>query len=177
MEGLIPEINERRSIRGWADKPVEAEKVKRVVEAGRVAPTARNTLLTRVICVRKPETRAQFTDICKAQKFVADAPVILVVCAGNIEYRMSCGQPGHSVNGAIAATNMMLQAVHEGLGTCWVGGFYEDKVRELLKIPADWRPVAILPLGYPSEEALAAHRKDKLPMDQFLMEEEWTQTN
>lgn len=176
MEGLIPELNERRSIRNWADKPVEDEKVMRVIEAGRLAPTARNTLLTRVICVKKAETRAMFKDICKGQKFVADAPVVLVICGGNIEYHMSCGQPAHSVNCAIVATNMMLQAVHEGLGTCWIGGFFEDKVRELLKIPEDWRPVAILPLGYPTEEALAAHKKDKLPMDQFLMNDEWTQT-
>lgn len=72
------------------------------------------------------------------QKFVAEAPVVIAACAAvDTDYVMMCGQLAYPIDTAIAADHMTLQAVEEGLGTCWIGAFHEERVKQLLGIPGE----------------------------------------
>jgi nitroreductase len=151
-------IQKRRSIRLFVRRAIEPEKLQRVLEAGRLAPSARNMQNWRFISVHDQNLRNKLMDASKTQYFVGQAPAVIVGCGTMTDYVMSCGQHAYSINVAIAMTQMMLQAVEEGLGTCWVGAFDEEKVKELLSIPEDTRVVGLLPIGYPGEKPDARTR-------------------
>ena len=156
----VPEaIRSRRSIRAFKSKPVEEEKLQRVLEAGRLSPSARNVQDRKFVVVRDRATREKLMKAAKNQTFIAQAPVVIVACGTHSEYVLSCGQPASPIDVAIAVDHMTLQAVAEGLGTCWVCSFSEPDVKKLLAIPDTVRVVTLLPLGYPAEEPAARPRK------------------
>ncbi len=125
---IIEPIRQRRSIRAYLDKPVEREKVLRLLEAARIAPSAKNFQEWRFIVVTDAERRRRLAQAANAQAFVGEAPVVIVACAEHENYRMRCGQLAYPIDVAIAIDHITLQAVAEGLGTCWIGSFYEDQV-------------------------------------------------
>jgi len=144
-------IRARRSIRVYRSTAVEDEKLNRVLEAGRLAPTARNMQERKFVVVRDRQKRLKLMKAAKNQSFVAQAPVVVVACGTIVDHMMSCGQLSYPVDVAIAVDHMTLQAVEEGLGTCWVCAFSEPEVKAILDIPEDVRVVALLTLGYPAE--------------------------
>jgi len=152
-------IRKRRSIRAYQEKPVPAGKLRRVLEAARLAPSARNRQEWRFIAVRDAETRQKLMAAAKAQGFVAQAPVTLVFCANEGTDIMSCGQPTSTVDVSIAMAYATLAATAEGLGTCWLGSFTESAVKEILGIPKEARVVAVSPLGYPAQKPGPRPRK------------------
>jgi len=156
---VLPEIVARRSVRSWTSQVVEADKLARCLEAVRLAPSAKNLQNLRVIVVRSAETRRALVEVAKGQRFVGEAPVVLAFCATNCSYVMTCGQPAYVIDAAIAADHLTLQATREGLGTCWIGAFFEDKAKALLHVPDDWRVVALMPLGYPNDTPKLKHRR------------------
>ncbi|HUT25169.1 MAG TPA: nitroreductase family protein, partial [Sumerlaeia bacterium] len=83
----------------------------------------------------------------------------------------TCGQLTYPIDVSIAVDHMTLQAVEEGLGTCWIGAFYEDKAKAILGIPDDVRVVALLPLGYPAEEPPPRPRK---ALEEIVARERWS---
>jgi len=83
---------------------------------------------------------------------------------------MTCGQLTYPIDVAISVDHMTLQATEEGLGTCWIGAFYEEEVKKILAIPPEIRVVAMLPLGYPAESPLSRPRK---PMEDMVIQERW----
>ena len=142
-------IKLRRSIRSYQDKPIEEEKLLRVLEAGRLAPSAKNLQEWRYVIVKDKDLRKKVAVAANNQYFLAEAPVIIVGCATMVDYVLTCGQPAHTVDVTISMDHMSLQAVEEGLGTCWIGAFKEDEVKSILNIPKEMRIVEIMPLGYP----------------------------
>jgi nitroreductase len=88
---------------------------------------------------------------------------------------MTCGQLTYPIDVSIAVDHMTLAAVEEGLGTCWIGAFYEDKVKEILGIPQSIRVVALLPLGYPAEPVKAAQTgsKHRKPLEEIVAYDGW----
>jgi len=142
-------IRLRRSIRSFEDKPIEQEKLLRVLEAGRLAPSAKNRQEWRYVIVKDKELRRRVAVASNNQYFIAEAPVVIVGCATMVEYVLSCGQPAYTIDVAISMDHMSLQAVEEGLGTCWIGAFKEDEVKKILNIPQKMKVVEIMPLGYP----------------------------
>lgn len=157
-------IETRRSIRSYLDKPVENEKLIAVLQAGRLAPSARNLQNWKIIAVTDKAKIALMQDACMGQKQVGMAPVTLAICANN-DRIMACGQPTSSVDCSIAMSFMMLAAAEEGLGTCWLGSFDAEKVRSVLNIPQDYVVVAVTPLGYADGEAADRGRK---PFDEIV---------
>ena len=155
---VLQAIKERRSIRVFDGKPVEEEKLARVLEAGRLAPSARNMQEWRFVVVRDKNTRAKLAEAAKNQYFVAQAPVVIAGCGTITDHVMSCGQLSYPIDVAIGMTQMTLQAAAEGLGTCWVCAFDEPEVKEVLGIPKDIRVVTILAVGYPGEAPEARPR-------------------
>lgn len=166
---VMEAIRGRRSIRNFMDRPVEEEKLRAVLEAGRLAPSARNLQDWRFIVVRDPATRKRLAEAARNQEFVGQAPVVIAAC-GTSDMVMTCGQPAYALDVAIAVDHMTLAAAAEGLGTCWIGAFYEDKVKEILGIPEQIRVVALLPLGYPAQAARPTPRKK---LDEILAYERW----
>ena len=153
-------IRTRRSIRVFRPRPVEEEKLMRVLEAGRLAPSARNMQEWRFVVVRDKATRERLAKAARNQFFVAQAPVVIAACGTIVDHVMSCGQLSYPVDVAIAVDHMTLQAVEEGLGTCWVCAFSEAEVKAACGIPETARVVALLALGYPSEAPKARPRKE-----------------
>ncbi len=157
---VLSAIQGRRSIRKYSNKPVEEEKLLKVLEAARLSPSARNVQEWKFIVVKDPETRQRLTEAI-AQPFVGEAPIILVCCGIETSGLMKCGQPRYTIDVSIATAYMILEAYELGLGTCWLGSFDENKVKNVLDIPQeDVRVVAITPLGYPSESPSQRPRKE-----------------
>jgi nitroreductase len=151
-------IESRRSIRKYSGRPVEDEKLNAVLEAARLAPSSNNAQGWKFIAVKDKQKIAKLTEACGNQSFVGTAPVVIVACTTR-NHMMTCGQPAHTIDTSIAVSFMLLEACELGLGTCWLGFFYEDKVKEILDIPDDVSVVAVTPLGYPEEQPAARPRK------------------
>lgn len=164
-------IRLRKSVRRWQTRDVPEEVLLRLLEAARLAPSARNLQEWRFIAVRDPGTRKQLAQAAKEQAFVGEAPVVLACCADTDHRVMSCGHLCFTIDVAIAVTHLTLAAVSEGLGACWIGAFDEAAVKELLGIPRHVRVVELLPLGYPADAAPA--EKDRLPLRDIIMREKW----
>jgi nitroreductase len=146
---VLDAIKSRRSIRSFKDKPIEEDKLLRVLEAGRLAPSAKNMQEWRYILVKDKELRRKVAVACNNQYFIAEAPVVIVGCATMADYVLTCGQSAYTIDVSISMDHMSLQAVEEGLGTCWIGAFREDEVKRILNVPSEMRVVEVMPLGYP----------------------------
>jgi nitroreductase len=157
---IIAEISERRSVREYAAKPVEEEKLNRVLEAGRLAPSARNQQDWRLLVIDDAPLKERLVAAASPhQPFLKQAPIILVACALNPAYVMRCGHPAYLIDLAIVLEHIALQAVREGLGTCWIGSFDENQAREALGVPPAVPIVELMSLGYPARLPAARGRK------------------
>jgi nitroreductase len=156
---VLTALRKRRSIRAYLNTPIEDEKLYKVLEAARISPTAKNRQEWKFIVVKDEEIKQRLLPAVKGRRFVVEAPVIIVACATESSFIMPCGQPAYTVDLSIAMSYMILEAQELGLGTCWLGGFFEDQVKEILEIPESVRVVAITPLGYPAEKPLSRSRK------------------
>lgn len=136
-------VQKRRSVRAYKSTPIPNEKLMKILEAGRLAPSASNIQPWHFIVVKDCETRKKLAK-SRWAGFLAESPVVIVGCG---DQRAS--PQWFMVDVAIAMQNMVLTATSEGLGTCWVGSFDENMVREMLKIPNNYKVVALLAIGYP----------------------------
>ena len=168
---VMEAIKKRYSVRSYQDRAVETEKLD-ILEAARLAPSASNRQEWRFVVVQDKGIRQRLMQAAKDQAFVGQAPVVIAACAKTDSHIMTCGQQCYPIDVAIAVEHMALKATEEGLGTCWVGAFYEDKVKEILGIPQDIRVVALLVLGYPVK--LRPNPKDRLRLKEIVMYERWS---
>lgn len=152
-------IKNRRSVRSYKDEPVPEEKLKKVLAAARLAPSAKNLQQWKFVVVRDAEKRKILAEAAMDQSFVGEAPVVIAAVSLAPNHIMGCEVPSYPVDLAIAVDHMTLKAVEEGLGTCWIGAFDQKKVKEILKIPEECKIVALLPLGYPADNPQPKSRK------------------
>lgn len=152
-------ITKRQSIRDYEAKPVPEEKLRNVIEAARLAPSAGNRQPRKFVVVKDGKRRKELARAANGQTFVGQAPIVIAAVATEPESVMSSGIPSYAVDVAIAVDHMTLAAVDEGLGTCWIGAFSQQRVREILNIPDKYRVVALLPLGFPTAETTIKLRK------------------
>ena len=164
-------IKTRKSVRSFKKSEVSQDVLERLLDAARLAPSANNSQEWRFVVVRDTETRKTLASIACKQPFVAEAPVILACCAETNNHVMTCGQLSYPIDVAIAVDHITLCAVAEGLGTCWIGAFYEDKVKRILAIPPEIRVVALLPVGYPSDPAPVTKLRRSLA--RIVCQEKW----
>jgi len=165
-------INERTSVRSYISEPVEEEKLKRILDAARLAPSGKNGQPWTFIIVRDEETRKKLVPACKGQEFIAQAPVVIVACGREeLAYKKMGGYWNSlPVDIGIALEHLMLAAAAEGLGTCWIGAFYEEEVKKLLSIPEDVKVIALTPVGYPAGEK---QRRPRKSLEEVVMYEKW----
>jgi nitroreductase len=159
---IVEEILKRRSIRAYRPKAVEKDKLDRVLEAGRLAPTAKNAQDWQIIVVEDEQTKKALVEAAAPhQPFLYTAPLLLAACATNPNYVMMCNQPSYPIDLGIVLDHISLQAVREGLGTCWIGSFDEEGVKKVLKIPPHVRVAQLMSLGYFLDNPEPRPRKPK----------------
>ena len=147
-------LRTRRSVRSYRPDPVPQDALDRVLEAARISPSGSNRQPWRFILVTDPGLRGELAAACGDQEFVGEAPIVVVACGHDIRYNRGgyMGEMSFLVDVSIAFTQLILAARAEGLGTCWIGSFDNDRIKELLSIPDDHGVVAVSPLGYPDGE-------------------------
>ena len=146
-------VARRHSIRNYSSRPVEPEKLNRILEAANRAPSAANLQSYEIYVVTKVKHRAELAKAASAQGFVLVAPVSLVFCTNPVRLIERYGKRGtgrYAIQDAsIACAYAQLATVEEGLGSVWVGSFDPAEVRKIIGVPEGIEPVAILPIGYP----------------------------
>ncbi|UCH01381.1 MAG: nitroreductase family protein [Candidatus Bathyarchaeota archaeon] len=168
---VIDAIKTRKSVRSFLDTPIENEKMNTILNAARLAPSASNLQEWRFIIVSDPNLRSKLAEAANGQTFVGEAPIIIVACAETHNHVMSCGQLCYPIDVAIALDHITLVAVEQGLGTCWIGAFNEQKVKETLSIPNEIRVVELMPIGYPADPSIS--EKNRLSLDEIVKYEHW----
>ncbi len=159
----------RYSVRSYKPQPIAPDILAKVLHAGHVAPTACNNQPQRIKVIQEPEELAK-VDQCTPYRF--KAPAVLLVCFDRDESwtRMYDGADSGEVDASIVTTHLMLEAHELGLGTCWVMYFDPAKVARLFSLPENIVPVALLPIGYPSENSLpASGHGRKEPLEHILL--------
>ncbi|MBI4145133.1 nitroreductase family protein [Candidatus Woesearchaeota archaeon] len=156
---VLEAIRTRRSIRKYLDLPLEFEKVGRVLDAGRLAPSAGNLQDWKFVLVVQPEKRLQIAEACLQQYWVATAPVLIIVCSEPKKSERYYGKRGEdlysTLNAGAAVENMLLAAHGQGLGACWVSAFDDAMLRRAISVPDNAKPLAVITLGYPDEKPVA----------------------
>ena len=143
----------RYSVRSFRETPVTKEHMDLILEAGRVAPTACNFQPQKIYVARSAEAREKLASVCRC---TFGAPVILVVGYDRTrdwKNKLMPGLTSGETDAAIVCTHMMLQAADLGIGSCWVGYFNPEQVAEVLGLPENITVTALLPIGYPAENA------------------------
>jgi nitroreductase len=167
---LYVAIKSRYSARSYLNKPVEEEKLDRILDAARLAPSGSNRQPWKFVVVRDAGTRKKLVPVCFNQEFVGQAPVVIAAVGLMPDRIMSCGVPGDPVDVAIALEHVALAATAEGLGTCWIGSFHQDRIRALLGVPANAKVVEVMTLGYPADHPRPKIRK---LMKELVCHDQW----
>ncbi|OGD46861.1 hypothetical protein A3K79_03795 [Candidatus Bathyarchaeota archaeon RBG_13_46_16b] len=143
---LFETVEKRRSIRKFKPNPIPDKNLKKILEAGRLAPSGGNRQPWSFIVVRKPETKKKLAAVANLQRFIADADTVLI----------ALGDPAvskslYKQDPMIAIEHMVLASTALGYGTCWIGAFNENDVKEIAKVPENMTVIALLPIGIPDE--------------------------
>jgi len=159
-------IHRRRSIRAYeSDRPVSEDAIRQLLGAAIRAPSAGNRQPWHFIVVRDGTVKAGLASAAYGQRFVAQAPVVIVVCADPGRSAARYGARGRELyclqDTAAATENLLLAAVALGLGACWVGAFDERAAASALRLEPHLRPVALIPIGYPADRtSYSTSRRD-----------------
>lgn len=156
-------ISGRRSVREFRPDPVDEGDLRKILDAGRMAPSAGNCQPTEFVVVKDRAIKERLARAAYGQTFVAEAPVVIVVCANVPRTSRRYGRRGEELyciqDTAAATQNVHLAAYALGYASCWVGAFDEDAVAEIIKAPSGVRPLAIVPIGRPAERPSAPPRR------------------
>jgi len=142
-------LNSRRSIRSYEAAPVPQDKLKSILEAARVAPSAGNAQPWHFIVVSDQKVREKIAMGCPWGRFIAEAPVLIVGCGDLKASRF------YLQDTAVALEHLVLAATAMGLGTCWIGAFDEPEIRSLLEIPDHLKIVSLISIGAPKTRSLS----------------------
>lgn len=148
-------VKKRKSVRSYSSDPVEDEKIIYALESARWAPSWQNKQCWRFLVIKDKEKRLEVirkTGFNTNKLWIKNAPVLIIGLAKPKESGKMNNMDYYLVDFGIAMEHFVLAAAEQGLGTCWLGWFNEDKVRSTLKIPEEFKIAAITPLGYPSEK-------------------------
>lgn len=163
-------IEKRYSVRAYKPDPVEDDKLQKVIDAARLAPTAANRQAIHFIVVQTEGREAELGRIYKADWFV-EPPLVICACGVPSEnWVRRDGKNYNDVDVAIAMDHLILAAADAGLGTCWIGAFDPQAAREVLDLPEGVEPIAFTPLGYPADEPRPKKRKS---LSELVRYERW----
>ncbi len=168
-------LQDRRSVRKYAPDPVSPEKLTRILDAARIAPSWSNKQCWKFIIVSDPEKKKQLAASMPsdnpALKAVRDtAPVVLVLCADPEASGKQDGKDYYLLDAGLAMQQLMLAAHAEGLGTCWIALFDEEKARPVCAVPPEYRVVALTPLGVPEKQP---GERPRQKLEEMVYLEQW----
>lgn len=171
MVEVFDAVKGRRSVRAFKSAPIKEADLKKLLEAAQWAPSAGNCQPLELVVVKDPGVKQGLVRAALGQTFIAEAPVVIVVCT-NLERTSSrYGNRGaslYSIQDTAAATqNILLMAHALGYATCWIGAFDEAEAAKVIKVPEGVRPVAIIPVGKPDEKPSAPRR---IPLEEIVHE-------
>ena len=152
-------IQKRYSCRSYKDTPVSEEKLKSILEAAQLAPSASNRQPYKFIIVKDKRKREKLAEAA-GQNFIAEAPIVIAGVSLEPERIMSCEVPTYAVDVAIAMEHIALQACAEGLGSCWIGAFSQQEAKKILGVPEEYKVVALMPIGYSTDSQGLKERKN-----------------
>ena len=160
---LLDAIMKRRSIRKYKKQNLPQEIVEKLLESARLAPSAGNVQPWEFVVANTDKTKMGLSQGAFGQKSLQEASVVIVVCVDEKRALESYGVRGKNLyciqDTAAAIQNLLLTACSMGLGTCWIGAFKEDEVKKVINAPLHMRPLALIPVGYPSESPDARPRR------------------
>ena len=157
-------IQKRYSVRSYKADPVEEDKLIRILEAARIAPTASNRQPFRLI-VAKTKGKEEMLFKVYNRDWFSQAPLVICACGMRSEaWVRKDGKCYLDVDVAIVMDHFILAAANEGLGTCWIAAFDQQAAQELFRLPPEVEPIILTPLGYPADKLKPKNRKtiDKL---------------
>ena len=155
----IEVLKKRRSVRAYTHQPVPRKIIEDVVDCGRLAATAVNIQPWEFVAVTDPEMLRRIAEATDHGRFIADAPVCVVVLCSDTKYYLE--------DGSAATENILLAARAHGLGSCWVAGDkkpYAAEICRLVGAPGGYKLVSLIPIGYPAESP----EKSKRPLSDVL---------
>jgi nitroreductase len=150
-------VARRRSVRVYLRDPIPQDKLNRIWEAVRLAPSACNLQPWRFLVVKTPAMRTRITPVF--QDWVMRAPLQVIALGNRRTAWQRDGESIHPIDVAIAVEHLALAAAAEGLGTCWICAFDRGALRRALALDPDWDPVAVTPIGYPDDPNPRTTRK------------------
>ena len=163
-------IKKRYSVRAYQSKPVEQEKLQKVLEAANLAPTAANRQPFKIIVIHTKGKEAELKRIYHRDWF-SQAPYVIGICAVKSEAWARMDEKNYAdVDTTIVMDHLILAAADLGLGTCWIAAFDPGAAREILGLPDDVELVAFTPLGYPADEWRVKKRKS---LGEIVRYEKW----
>lgn len=162
-------IKNRRSVRSYTSDPIPQEHIEQLMEVLRWAPSAGNRQPWHFYFVFANELRNGLAAAAFNQDFISQAPLAVVVCALPGKSASRYGKRGQELyvyqDTAAAVENLLLMATGLNYGSCWVGAFDENRVRLVLGLPEEVRPVAIIPIGKAAENPAPPQR---LPQEKII---------
>lgn len=164
-------IQNRYSVRAYRPDPIEDEKLEKLLEAARLAPTAANRQPFQLIVIRTEGRKEELQRIYRREWFV-QAPIIICACAVGDEgwVRSEDKKRYRDVDIAIVMDHLILAATALGLGTCWIAAFNPTVAREVLALPANVEPIIFTPVGYPADKPEPKERKS---LSELVRYERW----
>ena len=166
-------LGRRRMVRKFRSRPVGDDVVRRLIDMATRAPSAGNLQPWAFVVVRDAQRRRQLGAAAYGQTWLADAPVSIVACADPRRSRPRYGDRGDRyavIDTAFASLTLLLGVTDAGLGACFVGAFDDERVRQILSLPAAVQPLAVIPLGYPAESPGPLRRR---PLAEVVHNETW----
>jgi nitroreductase len=162
-------IKKRYSCRNYLQKPIEQEKLDKIFQIARLAPSAKNLQDWRFIVINDPAKKKQIAACTNRCEIFEKAGAIIVACSDS-DYVMKCGQPCGPIDVSIALDHITLIATELGLATCWIGSFETDTVRKIAAIPQDVTIVQLMAIGYPADQG---SQPEKLPAEKIVSYNKW----
>ena len=172
MNDFLTFAASRYSVRVYDEnRAVEEHKIRKILEAAQIAPTAVNHQPQQIYVLKSPEALRTVRSLSRS---VYNAPLVFLICANEEQTWHSPTEIGYStgeMDASIVTTHMMLEAHDLGLGSCWVRLFDAREVREAFRLPKNIRPVCLLAVGYPSPNSVPSpwHTTNKA-IEEFTVE-------
>lgn len=151
-------IRKRTAVRKFSDKKLEKEKLDKILEAGRLAPTAKNSQPIKIYVIKSEEG---ISNLDKATRCRYGASTVLIVCGSKEEAYHKGEYSTYEMDSCIVATHMMLEATNVGVDNIWIESYDENILRKEFDIPSEYIPVCILPLGYKIDDCPINPMHDK----------------
>ena len=167
--GFIDLVKQRSSIQKYKANSINDEKIRKVLEAARLAPSWGNEYCSRFIVVKDVELKRKLAE-ASGYAWLSTAPVVIVTCADPKSSGKRDGKSYYLVDVGISMDHLILAATEQGLATCWVGRFEEKKARKALGVPKNLKIVAMTPIGYPDESPKPKARK---PLEEIVSTDQY----